>query len=54
MCRIEVKGVKGSAKGVAFPIDWNVLLPGIAWRSLILLHALPAAMVVWNLESALG
>jgi hypothetical protein len=29
-------------------IDWNVFLPGIAWRSFIVLHALPIAVASWR------
>lgn len=27
---------------------WNVLLPGLAWRSFVLLSALPMALAVWR------
>jgi len=29
---------------------WNVLLPGLAWRTYILLACLPAALAVWRPE----
>lgn len=27
---------------------WNILLPGLAWRSFVVLSALPLALVVWR------
>lgn len=30
------------------PLEWNILLPGLAWRSLIVLHAMPVTIVLWK------
>jgi hypothetical protein len=29
-------------------LRWNVLLPGLAWRTYVLLFSLPAALAVWR------
>jgi len=29
-------------------LRWNVLLPGLAWRSYVLLFSLPAALALWR------
>jgi hypothetical protein len=28
-------------------LDWNILLPGLAWRVFVLLQTLPAAIALW-------
>ena len=28
-------------------LDWNVLLPGLAWRWFIMAYAMPAAIALW-------
>ena len=29
-------------------LTWNILLPGLAWRSFVVVQALPAALAAWN------
>ena len=29
-------------------LTWNILLPGLAWRSFVVLSALPMALAVWG------
>jgi hypothetical protein len=29
-------------------LRWNVLLPGLAWRSYVVLFSLPAALALWR------
>jgi hypothetical protein len=29
-------------------VDWNTVLPGLAWRSFLVLHSLPAAVALWR------
>ena|SRR2546426_4240021 len=31
-------------------VDWNVFLPGLAWRSFIVLHTLPVALTLWSAD----
>ena len=33
-------------------LDFNILLPGLAWRTFFLLHVLPYALNIWKRESA--
>jgi hypothetical protein len=33
-------------------IDWSILLPGLAWRSWLLLYILPAGLTVWQVNRA--
>jgi hypothetical protein len=31
-------------------VDWNVFLPGLAWRSFVILHTLPVALTLWSAD----
>jgi hypothetical protein len=33
-------------------LDFNILLPGLAWRTFFFLHILPYALNIWHRESA--
>ena len=32
-------------------LDFNILLPGLAWRTFLFLHILPYGLNIWNRES---
>jgi hypothetical protein len=33
---------------------WNVLLPGLAWRTFVVLSGLPMTLVVWRRRDGVG
>lgn len=32
-------------------LDWNILMPGLAWRSFVVLSGLPLSLAAWRLRS---
>jgi hypothetical protein len=32
-------------------IDWNIMLPGLAWRLFLLVYTLPSAVTAWGANS---